>query len=1085
MSMILFSLGLVAAAVLFWQAAKRTQRFAAWNRVSVIMLLAAIGLAARLMASLLPYEWVSDLNCFRAWSRMLFEDGMQNFYASDSFTDYPPGYMYVLTVLGAIRGLFGVDNSEYVGTLIIKMPAILADVGMGVFIFLLAEKRMTRLGAAAASLMYLLNPAIIVLSACWGQVDSIHTLLIAVSVYGLAEKKLLRASLLFAAAVLVKPQALMFTPLYMFAYVMEWKDSGFKRAKLLDLLINIMACLIMLIVLMLPFAPFKNWQFDLGPVMKQYVDTLSSYPYVTVNGYNIYALFGKNWESINDIIIGNMTYDKFGMIALFVTVIVSFFLLWRGNKESKSKYFFTAAFINFSTFMFSVKMHERYSFPILALMLIACVLKGNKKRLKYLYMGMSVAFFANYADILRGGDVKDTLPIFSMMAVVVYILLLNAFVVYKREEKDAEEDTGLFGNVLRAFGSERKPFAIEKKEDKLRYTWRELAVLGVIVLAYAIVAFANMGNTKSAQSGVWVTNGQVIELEFDQDVEWSRMQYFLGARSTREITLEVSNNGERWSEPILVEAHGAFAWGEKDFEGRGRYIRMTMSMTVSPGDGFQLLEMAFEDVDGVRLVPVRMSEGAEPLFDEQDLVPERRSYMNGTYFDEIYHARTAYELEEGIKVYEWTHPPLGKVIIALGVRVFGMTPFGWRVMGTTFGVLMLPLLYIFARKLFRKPMWAAFATALFAVDFMHYAQTRIATIDTYITFFVIAMYFFMYKYYTMTFYTDDANEGGKAFRKTLGPLFLSGLCMGLGIASKWPGMYAGLGLAVLFAATLFKRYREYDYALRNRLEGNYKNFPRYALYTCLWCVLFFLVIPAVIYVLSYVTYFFGTGSLYPVREANRLFTEIPFFDAILPKNEFGTFLGAIIQNQRDIFGYHAGLDSAHPYSSDWWEWILNLRPIFYYVHRTNETVNEGISAFGNPMVWWGGLAALIAMAWKAWKSWNKKILFLLIAYLAQVLPWMLVSRTTYIYHYFPSVPFLILFLTYAMKMYMERPRALKMVVTADGEMAAPDLRWIAPAAILAVATVLFIMFYPVLTGTPVSVNYVDTFLKWLPRWQLL
>ena len=60
--------------------------------------------------------------------------------------------------------------------------------------------------------------------------------------------------------------------------------------------------------------------------------------------------------------------------------------------------------------------------------------------------------------------------------------------------------------------------------------------------------------------------------------------------------------------------------------------------------------------------------------------------MNSTYFDEIYHARTAYEHIHGIRPYENTHPPLGKILIGIRIRLFGMTPFGWRFIGTLLGV---------------------------------------------------------------------------------------------------------------------------------------------------------------------------------------------------------------------------------------------------------------------------------------------------------------------------------------------------------------------------------------------------------------
>ena len=78
--------------------------------------------------------------------------------------------------------------------------------------------------------------------------------------------------------------------------------------------------------------------------------------------------------------------------------------------------------------------------------------------------------------------------------------------------------------------------------------------------------------------------------------------------------------------------------------------------------------------------------GGDALFDEQSEVPDTISQLNSMYFDEIYHARTAYEFLHGLPTYENTHPPLGKIFIALGVAIFGMNPFGWRIMGTLFGI---------------------------------------------------------------------------------------------------------------------------------------------------------------------------------------------------------------------------------------------------------------------------------------------------------------------------------------------------------------------------------------------------------------
>ena len=84
---------------------------------------------------------------------------------------------------------------------------------------------------------------------------------------------------------------------------------------------------------------------------------------------------------------------------------------------------------------------------------------------------------------------------------------------------------------------------------------------------------------------------------------------------------------------------------------------------------------------------------------------------------------------------------------------------------------------------------------LMAFDFMHFTQTRIATIDSFVTLFIIYAYFFMFRYIMQ----DPIRT--RFFNRML-PLFFSGLMMGLAIASKWPGIYAGGGLAILFFGSL-------------------------------------------------------------------------------------------------------------------------------------------------------------------------------------------------------------------------------------------------------------------------------------------
>ena len=90
------------------------------------------------------------------------------------------------------------------------------------------------------------------------------------------------------------------------------------------------------------------------------------------------------------------------------------------------------------------------------------------------------------------------------------------------------------------------------------------------------------------------------------------------------------------------------------------------------------------------------------LIDEQDTVPEKPTYENSMYFDEIYHARTGYEHAHSLYTYETTHPPLGKVFMSWCIDLMGMTPFAWRFAGTMTGILMIPAIYLLAMQLMKR-----------------------------------------------------------------------------------------------------------------------------------------------------------------------------------------------------------------------------------------------------------------------------------------------------------------------------------------------------------------------------------------------
>jgi dolichyl-phosphate-mannose--protein O-mannosyl transferase len=390
-----------------------------------------------------------------------------------------------------------------------------------------------------------------------------------------------------------------------------------------------------------------------------------------------------------------------------------------------------------------------------------------------------------------------------------------------------------------------------------------------------------------------------------------------------------------------------------------------------------------------------------------------------------------------------------------------------------FGVLMIPLLYLFARDMFRSTFWASVAALLFAFDFMRFAQTRLATIDTYIVFFTIAMFYCMYKYYKMTFYETD-------FYKTLVPLAFSGLFMGLGVAAKWQGVYAGIGLAVVFGIIMVKRYMEFEKSKKKfaAIKGSYGDFYKLARNTCLWCVLFFVAVPLVVYILSFLPQYINGNLMFTnVRENVGAFDFPRFFWTILPDNRFGNFLLDVLAAQGYMYWYHGVhvLTATHTFSSEWWQWVLNLRNVWYYAGQVGE-YRQGINAFGNPVVWWGGFAAILFCAYRFVRKYDRTTLFLMVGYLAMLLPWVFVPRLAWIYHYFPNVPFIILLTVHA----------IRMVWGEYGDsLTAERNAKITAGVVVAASVAMFALFYPILAGVAINPEIVRNYLEWFNSWHFI
>ena len=548
--------------------------------------------------------------------------------------------------------------------------------------------------------------------------------------------------------------------------------------------------------------------------------------------------------------------------------------------------------------------------------------------------------------------------------------------------------------------------------------------IAVLTAVYAVAAFTGLGSANAPQRFCTLEAGESATLALDGVHSIDTVWYYTGLY-TGEYTLAYSDDG------ITYTAAGTMPQGYADLfkwlqpqpadtaPATAAYVRVTA------GAHLELGELALLDAQGKRIA-VRAITGpasADALCDEADTVPASSTYYNSSYFDEIYHARTAYEHLRGVYPYEVSHPPLGKELLALGIRLFGMTPLGWRCMGALFGVAMLPLMWDLLRRMFRDDRVALCGTALLAFDFMHLAQTRIATIDSFATFFILLMYLFLYRYFT---------EG------RLRHLAACGVAFGVGAATKWTCLYAGAGLGVLWALHwVFS-------GVQAHRDGDGRRYVRRLLGNIGFCLVFFVLVPGMIYYASYYPY----GAARGLHGAGMYFTR--------------EYAAIVLENQRFMFTYHSGLVATHPYSSRWWQWLLDLRPILYYLSYGDGTVST-IGAFVNPLLCWGGLLALPVLAYRAVRH-DRTALFVLVGYLAQVLPWVFISRLTFEYHYFAATLFLVLALGYVFDRL--RQRGYFGIVY----------------AFTAASGALFALFYPVLTGVTVSRSYAWNVLKWLPDW---
>jgi dolichyl-phosphate-mannose-protein mannosyltransferase len=375
-----------------------------------LLLVLGAGLALRLLLAyvLLPNSGlVGDLNLYSDWAITMANVGPGDFYKTIGFSDYPPGYLYVLWLIGEIGRIVAFSaNVDVVAatTSLLKLPPILLDVCAAFMLYHIvrnwsAEHSNDERSALLASAIYLFNPVTWYDSAIWGQTDAAGACLMLLGFIALMQWPPEAAAATAVLASLVKPQfGLVLAPLVCIVLVKRHliihresptSASPIPMAFLADngpirLLSSICVGTALFYILVAPFG------LDFHSFLARMIATAHGYPILSVNAYNPWALISSGetpalafsssdvlgtpstWSRDDIALLGPVTGFMIGTtFFIFGFLIGAVRLLWRADRWSIA---LVGAYLSMCFYMLPTRVHERYIFSAFAFTSLLAVL---------------------------------------------------------------------------------------------------------------------------------------------------------------------------------------------------------------------------------------------------------------------------------------------------------------------------------------------------------------------------------------------------------------------------------------------------------------------------------------------------------------------------------------------------------------------------------------------------------------------------------------------------------------------------------------------------------------------------------------
>lgn len=432
----------------------------------------------------------------------------------------------------------------------------------------------------------------------------------------------------------------------------------------------------------------------------------------------------------------------------------------------------------------------------------------------------------------------------------------------------------------------------------------------------------------------------------------------------------------------------------------------------------------------------------------------------GTFVDNILSGQTHFDI----------HPPLGKLTLAFFGWIVGYRPvegFGYDEIGKEYGAVLyyplreiaaifgsvtVPLMYVTSRKIGMSWVGSFLVASLFCFDNLNIIESRLILMDSQIVFYLV-----LSLYCALQLWSAPP----RTVRRYVW-LTATGIACGCSISVKW----TGLGTPGLIAIISFFGLHFVDYPL-HLLECAWAGVVGIGLY----CFLFWIHFKTCTHS--------GPGTGFFPEDFRATLIGEPNYDPAAKRKPFFELLFYL---NKYMLTANAGITTRHHWESTWYQWIVNWRGLLYY----NKNIDEKWAAVylhNNPIVCWvcGGFVALfivllsISIRYRSVRLFknpetHEKILyacrtctFLFFGWIINLLPYILVDRSAFVYHYLPGLIYAQLLTGVVVDQLPVYPRIIAMLI------------------ILAATIATFAYYIPWIYCFPItSEQHAER--RWLPRW---